>query len=75
MSYFIGRLIGSGELPSEYALRILLREAVRIPSYNPAAPWREADVKWKVKRGIEQGMRKPWATIADLMRELDAAEW
>jgi hypothetical protein len=75
MSYFIGRLIGSGELPSEFALKILLREAVRIPSYNPANPWRRGQVEQVVKRGVEQGRKRPWATVADLMRELDAAEW
>jgi hypothetical protein len=75
MSYFVGRLVGSGQLPSEFALRILLREAVRIPSYNTAAPWHRGEVEQKVKRAVEQGRKRPWASIADLMHELDAAGW
>ncbi|HYU12573.1 MAG TPA: hypothetical protein VEK82_08350 [Stellaceae bacterium] len=75
MSYLIGRRIGAGQLPPEFALRILLREAARMVNYNPARPWRPEEVKRKVWRAIARGRQRPWASLAEIMRELDAAEW
>jgi putative DNA primase/helicase len=57
--FAIGTLAGSGAIPSEFALRVLLWAARQIPDYDHRHPWRAAEIQRKVKRAFEDGMRHP----------------
>ena len=58
--YSIGGLIAAGELEHEPAVSSLVQAAQRMPSFDPARPWR--DLPKLVRKSVTDGMRAPRGT-------------
>jgi hypothetical protein len=58
-SFSIGSLAGAGAIPEGIALRMLLRAAASMPSYDARYPWRLEEITAKVQRAFNAGMRRP----------------
>jgi hypothetical protein len=67
-TYSIGTLAGSGAVPADWALRMLHRAALDMPSYNSHDRWRPREIESRVKKAFEDGMRKPRPVLEDRRR-------
>jgi putative DNA primase/helicase len=59
-AFKIGLLIGARELAEPAAIMALIDASLAMPSYDPRRPWTHALIKYKVRRGIEQGKHQRW---------------
>jgi hypothetical protein len=59
--FSIGTLAGAGGVPTDIALRALLRAGNAMPSHDPAWPWRPEEVEAKIRRAFNAGMTQPRA--------------
>jgi hypothetical protein len=57
--FAIGTLAGAGALPADFARRVMKWAALRIRSYDSRRPWTEKELKEKVDRAFDAGMRQP----------------
>jgi putative DNA primase/helicase len=57
--FAIGTLAGAGAVPADFACRVLIRAARRIPDHDSRRPWRAREIEAKVVRAFEDGMRRP----------------
>jgi hypothetical protein len=55
----IGTLVGSGDIPKNFALRVLHRAASGIANYDSRRPWRAAEFAQKVDRSFKAGVGYP----------------
>lgn len=59
--YWVGRLVGGGEIPHDLARDALAYAAARMPAYDPHRPWNPDDLAKKVIDAINAGAKKPAA--------------
>jgi hypothetical protein len=57
--FAIGALAGAGGIPTDFARRVLIWAAERLPSYDAQRPWRSREIEQKVSRAFNDGMRRP----------------
>ncbi len=57
--FAIGTLAGAGRIPADFARRVLIWAARRMPDHDPRRPWRPAEIEAKVIRAFDDGMRRP----------------
>jgi hypothetical protein len=57
--FSIGALVGAGAVPSDIALRALLRAANAMPDHDPQWPWRPEEIDLKVRRAFNAGISHP----------------
>ena len=72
--YSIGRLAGSGGVPTDLALDVLLIAARAMRSYNPRRRWRPREIQRKDRRAFTQGLTVPRPTFKDIERWLYEGE-
>jgi hypothetical protein len=58
-AYSIGRLIGAGLMPEDFARSVLIKAGTSMSSQPGKRPWAYAEIEKKVSRAIEQGKRHP----------------
>ena len=58
-AFSLGTLIGARVISKEDAYRHLLDIADQVPSLDPSRPWRPAEVRKKIERGLAQGIARP----------------
>ena len=57
--FCIGTLAGAGAVPADFARDVLYWAAERLTSYNSRRPWRAVELKTKVDRAFDAGLRSP----------------
>jgi hypothetical protein len=72
-AYGIGRCAGSGGVPVELALRVLLTAAEGMPNHDSRRPWRAGEAAAKARRAFQQGLARPRPSRAQIEREFDRA--
>ena len=60
-SFAIGTLAGAGGIPSDFARRVLIWAAGKVPDFDPRRPWRPGELEEKVSRAFDAGLRQPRA--------------
>lgn len=58
-AFGIGTLVGAGELPREFAERVLVWAGCQMVSCRRGDPWLPGDVSKKVKAALDAGARRP----------------
>lgn len=59
--YWIGRLVGGGEIPHDLARDAMRYAASKMPAYDAHRPWHPDDLAKKVTDAIDAGAKKPAA--------------
>ena len=58
-SFSVGTAAGAGLLPTDIALRALIKAAQAMPNYDPRLPWRPEEIDFKVRRAFQAGVANP----------------
>lgn len=67
-AYWIGQLVGGGEIPHRFARDVLLYAAAQMANYDRHRPWRAKEIESKVSEAIATGMKRPAAPSGEYAR-------
>lgn len=59
-AFWIGQLVGGGEIPLALARDALIYAASKMPNYDPRRAWQLQDITKKITAGLDAGMKKPF---------------
>jgi hypothetical protein len=57
--FAIGTLAAAGAISADFARRVLIWTAHRVPDFDRARPWRAGELQRKVERAFADGVRHP----------------